>query len=84
MTWSAPLGSRNARVSTDRRAGNLHLDPVVYSLALAVGHRAPLDADDHHAGLGIVELGAVLVGAHLGEQLGANFRQENSRTWRFA
>ena len=49
------------------RAGDFHFDPVVDAFALDVGHGAPFDAADHHAGLGIIEGGAVLVRADLGE-----------------
>jgi hypothetical protein len=51
------LGGRHPQDVRHARAGNLHLDPVVDALALDVsGHLTTLDATDHHAGLGVVEL----------------------------
>jgi hypothetical protein len=45
------------------------------TFALDVGHGAPLNAADHHAGLGLIELGTVFVRADFGEQLCVNLRQ---------
>jgi len=65
------------------RAGDLHLDPVVDPFAPDVGHGAPLDAANHHAGLGIIEDRAVFVGADLGEQLRVDLRQVHILALRF-
>jgi len=56
-------------------AGDLHNDPVVDTFAFHAGDRAPLDASNHHPGLGIVKLRAILVGADLGEQFRVDLRQ---------
>jgi hypothetical protein len=57
---------------THARAGNFHLDPIVDPLALDVGHSATLDPSDHHAGLRVIKLRTVFVGADLGEQFGVS------------
>jgi len=61
------LGGGHPQHMHDARARDLHLDPVIDTFALDVGHGAPLNAADHHAGLGIIEGRAVLVRADLGE-----------------
>jgi hypothetical protein len=64
------------------RARDLHLDPVIDPFALDVHHGAPLDAADHHPGLGIIELRAVFVGANVFQyRSGEQFRVGHCLSW---